>query len=481
MFSPALEVILNIAFREAISRGHVYLTLEHLLYALAHDPDGERILGACGADLPALRRQLDEYLDESIERQKRGTAKDPEQTVAFRRVLQTAILHVQSAQREEANAGDILAAMLQQPKTYAAQLLGEHGVTRLDILNYISHGIAKVPQHPIGESGDGSGHQHAHGNEGHTPAAPDPLTAYCSNLTERARLGQLDPLIGRTDELQRTIEVLCRRRKNNPVFVGDPGVGKTALAEGLASRLLHDDVQGALAGAEVFALDTGALLAGTRFRGDFEERFKAVIAALAARTKPILFIDEMHSTVGAGAVTGGTMDLATMLKPLLTQGTLRVIGSTTFEEFKHIEKDRALARRLQKIAIEEPSIAETISILSGLRPSTKSITVFATPMPRSKRRLGSPRATCATTSCPTARSISSTKPAPSHASTRWLSPQKQARRRPTMRPTRTCPRRHQPPTCKRNVRWSTRERSSAWSPASRVFPIARRHRRIAID
>jgi ATP-dependent Clp protease ATP-binding subunit ClpA len=364
MFSPALEVILNIAFREAISRGHAYLTLEHLLYALAHDPDGERILAACGVDLPKLRRDLDRFLDESIERQRRGSAKDPEQTVAFRRVLQTAILHVQSAQREEANAGDILAAMLQQPKTHAAQLLIDQGVTRLDILNFISHGIAKTPQ--AGDTAPASTGS-AQPDEGAPATANDPLSAYCVNLTERARQNQLDPLIGRTEELQRTIEVLCRRRKNNPVFVGDPGVGKTALAEGLAARLLNDDVQGALADAEVFSLDTGALLAGTRFRGDFEERFKAVIAALAARPKPILFIDEMHSTVGAGAVTGGTMDLATMLKPLLTTGSLRVIGSTTHEEFKHIEKDRALARRLQKIAVEEPSIAETISILSGLR------------------------------------------------------------------------------------------------------------------
>jgi ATP-dependent Clp protease ATP-binding subunit ClpA len=365
MFSPALEVILNIAFREAISRGHAYLTLEHLLYALAHDPDGERILAACGVDLPLLRRDLDAYLDESIERQRRGAAKDPEQTVAFRRVLQTAILHVQSAQREEANAGDILAAMMQQPKSHAAQLLSEQGVTRLDILNYISHGITKTPQ-PAGGSPEPAGDS-LRGEPGGQATSSNPLGTYCVNLTERARQGQLDPLIGRTAELQRTIEVLCRRRKNNPVFVGDPGVGKTALAEGLASRLLHDDVQGALAGAEVYSLDTGALLAGTRFRGDFEERFKAVIAALAARPKPILFIDEMHSTVGAGAVTGGTMDLATLLKPLLTTGTLRVIGSTTHEEFKHIEKDRALARRLQKIAVDEPSIAETVSILQGLR------------------------------------------------------------------------------------------------------------------
>ncbi len=366
MFSPALEVILNIAFREAISRGHAYLTLEHLLYALAHDPDGERILAACGVELPQLRRDLDQYLDESVEKQRRGSAKDPEQTVAFRRVLQTAILHVQSAQRDEANAGDILAAMLQQPRSYAAQLLTEQGVTRLDVLNYISHGITKTPQGPL-SSQEGAPHSAGGDETPHAATSTDPLAAYCINLTERARQGQLDPLIGRGEELQRTIEVLCRRRKNNPVFVGDPGVGKTALAEGLATRLLSDDAQGALAGAEVFSLDTGALLAGTRFRGDFEERFKAVIAALAKRPKPILFIDEMHSTVGAGAVTGGTMDLATMMKPLLTTGTLRVVGSTTHEEFKHIEKDRALARRLQKIAVEEPSIAETVRILEGLR------------------------------------------------------------------------------------------------------------------
>ena len=365
MFSPALEVILNVAFREAVSRGHAYLSLEHLLYALAHDPDGEHILSACGADLPELRRDLDLYLDESIEKQRRGAAKDPEQTVAFRRVLQTAILHVQSAQREEANAGDILAAILQQPKSYAADLLERHGVTRLDLLNYISHGITKTPQSP--PAGHDGGQKPADGEGGGPAVASDPLAAFCVNLTELARQHQLDPLIGRTEELQRTIEVLCRRRKNNPVFVGDPGVGKTALAEGLATRLLHDDVQGALAGAEVFSLDTGSLLAGTRFRGDFEERFKAVVSALAARPKPILFIDEMHSTVGAGAVTGGTMDLATLLKPLLTSGSLRVIGSTTHEEYKHIEKDRALARRLQKISVEEPSIQETVSILTGLR------------------------------------------------------------------------------------------------------------------
>ena len=362
MFSAALEVVLTIALREAVSRRHAYLTLEHLLYVLAHDPDGERILTACGADASALRRALGTYLDESIERQRPGMDGGPEQTMAFRRVLQTAILHIESAQRDEVNAGDILAAILQQPKSHAARLLTDEGVTRLDILNYISHGIAKSP------SAGGvpmRGGQPAGADAAPVPA--DALLAYCVNLTERARHGLLDPLIGRTQELQRTIEVLCRRRKNNPVFVGDPGVGKTAMAEGVAARLLHDDAQGALKDAEVFALDTGALLAGSRYRGDFEERFKAVIAALGALPKPILFIDEMHSTVGAGAITGGSMDLATLLKPLLSAGDLRVIGSTTFEEFKHIETDRALARRLQKIAIEEPSIAETVKILAGLR------------------------------------------------------------------------------------------------------------------
>jgi ATP-dependent Clp protease ATP-binding subunit ClpA len=366
VFSPALEIVLHIAFREAVARRHAYLTLEHLLYALAHDADGERILAACGADLPGLRAALSTYLDDSIERQRRGSERDPEQTLAFRQVLQAAVVHTQSAQRDEANAGDILAAILQQPKSHAAQLLAGQGITRLDILNYISHGITKTPVAAAALVSAEGAERSAQGDSDAAPAA-DVLRVYCVNLTERARQGRLDPLIGRSAELQRTIEVLCRRRKNNPVFVGEPGVGKTAMAEGLAARLLQDDVQGALKDAEIFALDTGALLAGTRFRGDFEERFKGVIAALAARPRPILFIDEMHSTVGAGAVTGGTMDLATLLKPLLTSGDLRVIGSTTFEEFKHIEKDRALARRLQKIAIEEPSIEETVKILAGLR------------------------------------------------------------------------------------------------------------------
>jgi len=364
VFSAALELILNVAYREAAARRHTHLTLEHLLYALAHDPEGEAILSACGSDLPALRHSLDEFLG-TLEQFSRGArSREPDQTLAFQRVLQTAVLHVQSAGKDEVRFGDVLAAILQQPNSYAAELLQSQDITRLDVLNYISHGISKVPTTregatrepaPTGPSSDGPS------------TTRDPLTAFAVNLTERARNGKLDPLIGRTDELQRALEILCRRRKNNPVFVGDAGVGKTALAEGLASRLLEDDVPARLTGAEVFSLDTAALLAGTRFRGDFEERFKTVIDALSGRPMPILFIDEVHAAVGAGATTGGTMDLATLIKPVLVAGELRVIGSTTFDEFKQIERDRGLVRRLQKIVIEEVSVDETVQILEGLR------------------------------------------------------------------------------------------------------------------
>ena len=367
MFSASLELILNVAYREAASRRHTHLTLEHLLYALAHEPEGERILGACGADLPALRRTLDEFLG-TLETFGRGDrSREPDQTLAFRRVLQTAVLHVQSAGKDEVRSGDVLAAIVKQPKAYAAEVLEAQGVTRLDILNYISHGISKVPRITGDTESQGARAEAGAGDEG-PASARDPLSAYTVDLSARARAGKLDPLIGRTAELRRTLEILCRRRKNNPVFVGEAGVGKTALAEGLAARLLEEDVPPPLAGAEVFSLDTTALLAGTRFRGDFEERFKAVITTLAERPLPILFIDEVHATVGAGATTGGTMDLATLIKPVLAAGELRVIGSTTFDEFKHIEKDRALARRLQKVAIEEPTVDEASRILAGLSP-----------------------------------------------------------------------------------------------------------------
>jgi len=366
MFSAALEMVLDVAVREALARRHGHLTLEHLLYAVANHPAGEEVLRACAVDLDRLRGDLSRYLENQLEQLPKGVEQEPSQTLAFRRVLQTAVLHVQSAGREEAHVGDVIAALLQQPKSQAAQLLAGQGVTRLDVLNYITHGVSKTPQAP-GEGDGESEPAHAGADDAPRPSR-DPLGAFAINLSERARQGQLDPLVGRAMEMQRALEVLCRRRKNNPVFVGDAGVGKTALVEGLAQRLLADDVPELLKGAEIFALDGGALLAGTRFRGDFEERFKALMGALQRRPKPILFIDELHTMIGAGATTGGTMDLANLVKPVLTEGRLRLIGSTTYEEYKHIEKDRALNRRLQKIAVEEPSLEDTVRILKGLKP-----------------------------------------------------------------------------------------------------------------
>ncbi len=364
MFSAALERVLNVAAREAMVRRHANLTVEHLLYAAAHDPDGEEILEATGADVPRLRQELEEFLEQTLQKFPSGSRRPPQQTLAFRRVLQTAVVHVQSAGKDEADVGDVLAAILREPRSNAVALLSGHGVTRLDVLNYISHGIRKGPAHE-GDEEEGL----APGGDGDEEAGPgrDPLAAFASNLTERARQGKLDPVIGRLQEMGRALEILCRRRKNNPVFVGEPGVGKTAIVEGLAQRMLEEDSPEVLKGGEIFTLDTGALLAGTRYRGDFEERFKAVIQALKKRELPVLFIDEMHTMVGAGATTGGTMDLANLIKPVLTEGEIRLMGSTTFEEFKHIERDRALARRVQRIDVDEPNEGDTVRILQGLR------------------------------------------------------------------------------------------------------------------
>ena len=362
MFSAAAERVIELAFREALSRQHAYLTVEHLLYALARDPDGEHVLTGAGADVAQVRAEMVRFLADRIERSEGEPRRSPAQTLSFRRVLQTAVLHVQSSGRSQAEAADLVAAILQQTKSHAAALLTAQGVTRLDVLNFISHGISRTPSSP--SEGDSSP---AGNEESERSAKRDPLAAFCVDLTLRARQGKLDPLIGRANEITRAMEILCRRRKNNPVFVGDAGVGKTALVEGLAQRLVDSSAPVLLKEAEIFALDTGSLLAGTRFRGDFEERFKAVVAALKKRPKPILFIDEIHTMVGAGAVTGGTMDLANLIKPLLTEGEVRLIGSTTFEEFKQIEKDHALHRRVQKILVDEPTLDDTVLILHGLK------------------------------------------------------------------------------------------------------------------
>jgi ATP-dependent Clp protease ATP-binding subunit ClpA len=363
MFTPALERVLSVAAREALSRRHAELTLEHLLFAALHDPLGEEILRGSGADVERLRKDLEAFLDQALEKLPSGSRKQPQQTLAFRRALQTAVVHVQSAGKDEADVGDMLAALMREPKSHAASLISEQGVTRLDVLNFISHGVSKNPPEAPGEgdlASSGTGDEER-------PSSRDPLGAYATNLTERARAGKLDPVIGRTSEMDRALEVLARRRKNNPVFVGEPGVGKTAIVEGLAQLLLGESAPATLKDAEIFALDTGSLLAGTRYRGDFEERFKAVMGALRKRPKPVLFIDEMHTMVGAGATTGGTMDLANLIKPILTEGEVRLIGSTTFEEWKHVERDRALARRVQRIDVDEPNDGDTVKILLGLR------------------------------------------------------------------------------------------------------------------
>jgi len=364
MFTQALERVLSVAAREALARRHSELTLEHLLFAAIHDPLGEEILRGSGADVERLRKDLEAFLDQALNKLPTGSRKQPQQTLAFRRALQTAVVHVQSAGKDEADVGDMIAALMREPRSHAAALLGEQGVTRLDVLNFISHGVSKNPPPAVGADGElaGSGT----GDE-ERPSSRDPLAAYATNLTERARAGKLDPVIGRTAEMDRALEVLARRRKNNPVFVGEPGVGKTAIVEGLAQLLLGEGAPETLKDAEFFALDTGSLLAGTRYRGDFEERFKAVMGALKKRPKPVLFIDEMHTMVGAGATTGGTMDLANLIKPILTEGEVRLIGSTTFEEWKHVERDRALARRVQRIDVDEPNDGDTVKILSGLR------------------------------------------------------------------------------------------------------------------
>ncbi|MDT8441546.1 MAG: ATP-dependent Clp protease ATP-binding subunit ClpA [Desulfuromonadales bacterium] len=370
MFNQEVQIAFSLAVREAQRRHHEYLTTEHVLYAMLFEDQGQELLRSCGSDPAHLKGQLELFFEEHMQPLLDPTEETvPEQTVSLQRILQRTVTHMQSSGKGEIGLGDVLAAILEQENCYACQLLHEEGVSRLDVLNYIAHGIAKVPQPGTAPPEEQPAQQA--GKKG-TAAKPekkvDPLDAFTINLLQRAAEGRIDPLVGREAELERTIQVLCRRRKNNPVLVGEPGVGKTAIAEGLALRILSEQVPAVLYNAELFSLDMGALLAGTKYRGDFEERLKAVVKALAQRPGAILVIDEIHTIVGAGATSGGSLDAANILKPVLGSGELRCIGSTTFEEYKNLfDKDRALSRRFQKIDVLEPSVAETVTILRGLR------------------------------------------------------------------------------------------------------------------
>jgi ATP-dependent Clp protease ATP-binding subunit ClpA len=364
MITKELQATLNFAATEAIKRRHEYVTLEHLLYALLHDGTAAEVIRHCGGDSPALTRQLEEFFETKLERVPARSEALPEYTAAFQRVVEYALLQAEGSGQKEVDGGNVLAALFQSPNSHAVYLLKRQGITRLDVLNYLAHGISKV------EPGPGGGFAHGDADEDFESgqAARDPLAAFAEDLVARAAEGKIDPLIGREAEVARTVQVLCRRRKNNPIYVGDPGVGKTAIAEGLALKIQRGEVPDALKGAEVFSLDMGALLAGTKYRGEFEQRLKAVIAALKKRENVILFIDEIHTIVGAGAVSGGTMDASNIIKPVLASGEMRCIGSTTYPEYKAaFERDRALARRFQKIEVGEPSLEDTVKILEGLK------------------------------------------------------------------------------------------------------------------
>ena len=361
-----LQLTLQAAHREAVVRRHAYLTLEHLLYALIHTEEGATILLHAGADVDRLRVELERFFDEDLESVPGDDPVETLQTLAFHRVVQTAIDHTANAEKEEVEIGDLIVALFNEPDAHAMTLLRAQGVSRLDLLRYISHGESKLGDDgAFGESGSGSPLLGGDDAEG-VPA--DPLAAFATNLTERAAEGKLDPLIGRGPELDRAVHILARRRKNNPIFVGETGVGKTALAEGLALRIHEGRVPEDLEGTEIHSLDLGALLAGTRYRGDFEARFKALLAALEERERFILFIDEIHTILGAGSAQGTTVDASNLLKPGLADGTLRCMGSTTYQEYRHFERDRALSRRFQKIDIEEPTPEECVRILKGLAP-----------------------------------------------------------------------------------------------------------------
>ena len=362
MITKELENTLSLAIAEATTRQHEYVTLEHLLLALLNDATARDVIYSCGGNLNTLKKDIEEFFTAHSEMVNPDPSTLPEQTIAFQRVLQYALLQAQASEQKEVNGGSVLAALFHAEHSHAVYLLNKQGITRLAVLNYISHGISAV-----GET-QATGDVSADDGEEETRQSRDPLQAFTVNLNERAAAGQIDPLIGRNDELQRTIQILCRRRKNNPVYVGEPGVGKTAIAEGLALKIQLGEVPEVLRSATLYALDMGAVLAGTKYRGEFEQRFKGVITALKKIPGSILFIDEIHTIVGAGAVNGGSMDASNILKPALASGELRCIGSTTYSEYKaSFERDRALARRFQKIEVSETSVEETVGILNGLK------------------------------------------------------------------------------------------------------------------
>jgi ATP-dependent Clp protease ATP-binding subunit ClpA len=372
MLSRNLEQTLHRALSFASERRHEYATLEHLLLGLTDDSDAATVLRACGVDLDKLRADLTEFLDKDLSGLTTDRATEPKPTAGFQRVVQRAAIHVQSSGRDEVTGANVLVALFSERESHAVYFLQLQDMTRLDAVNFISHGIAKAPgrttqrpaqgSSPAPESGD---HER---EEKPGRRNQDALSTYCVNLNKKATAGKIDPLIGRETEIERTIQILCRRTKNNPLYVGDPGVGKTAIAEGLAKRIVEGDVPEVLAKSTIFALDMGALLAGTRYRGDFEERLKAVVNELENQPGAVLFIDEIHTVIGAGATSGGAMDASNLLKPALASGSLRCIGSTTYKEFRnYFEKDRALVRRFQKIDVNEPSVEDTVKILKGLK------------------------------------------------------------------------------------------------------------------
>ncbi|MCW4591024.1 ATP-dependent Clp protease ATP-binding subunit ClpA [Gluconacetobacter entanii] len=372
MLSRNLEQTLHRALTLASERRHEYATLEHLLLSLIDDPDAVTVFRACGVDLDKLRHDLTEFLDKDLAGLASDRTVDPKPTAAFQRVIQRAAIHVQSTGRDEVTGANVLVALFAERESHAVYFLQLQDMTRLDAVNFISHGIAKAPERstrrPVaGTPSEGPDPEREEAGKGRQKNQ-DALSTYCTNLNDKASEGKIDPLIGRDSEIERTIQILCRRTKNNPLYVGDPGVGKTAIAEGLAKRIVEGDVPEVLLNSTIYSLDMGALLAGTRYRGDFEERLKAVVTELDNNPGSILFIDEIHTVIGAGATSGGAMDASNLLKPALAAGTLRCIGSTTYKEYRqHFEKDRALVRRFQKIDVAEPSIDDAVKILRGLK------------------------------------------------------------------------------------------------------------------